>query len=82
MLPLHVEFPITLKDCRTAVYFGTTLRHRRAIQVFFVIIAAIAVYSAGGYFGLWPFFQFPLFLQFELSFYRFGFSYQSTAENP
>ena len=64
MLPIHVKFPVTLKDYRTAVYFGTMLRHRRAIQVFLVVIAAIAVFSVGGYFGIWPFIQFPLFIAF------------------
>ncbi len=64
MPPLHVEFPVTLKDYRSAVYFGTMLRHRRAIQVFLVIIAAVLVYSVGGYLGIWPFFQFPLFIAF------------------
>lgn len=64
MLPLHVEFPVTLKDYRSAVYFGTILRHRRAIQVFLVVLAAVLVYSVGGYLGFWPFLQFPLFIAF------------------
>jgi hypothetical protein len=64
MQPLHVEFTLTVKDYRNAVYFGTTLRHRRAIMIFFVVAALTAIASAGGYFGLWPFYQFPLFIAF------------------
>lgn len=49
---IRAEYRITMGDFRQATYFGLFQRHRRALQIMFVVLAVGILYAIGGSLGL------------------------------
>lgn len=47
-----VEYQVTVSDFRRASYYGTFLRHRKALRIMFVVLAVAIVYAIAGAAGL------------------------------
>ena len=54
MEKIQAEFEVTVGDFRKAFYFGTFLRHRRPLQIMFVVLAVGVLYAIGMQMGLGP----------------------------
>lgn len=61
---LRFEYALTLSDYRMALFFGNSIRHRTLLRIFVVTAVVAAVYSAGGYLGIWPFSMLPAYIFF------------------
>lgn len=62
MLPMDIEYTLGIGDYRAAVYFGTAVRHRRALQIFAVVAAVAVLYTMGGTIGLWSIMMLPAYV--------------------
>lgn len=52
MQTIHVNYFITVSDFRKATYYGLFLRHRRALQIMFLVLGVSILYAIGGALGL------------------------------
>ena len=52
MQTIHVNYSITVSDFRKATYYGLFLRHRRALQIMFLVLGVSILYAIGGALGL------------------------------
>lgn len=52
MEKIDVHYQITVSDFRQATYFGLFQRHRRALQIMFIVLAVSILYVLGAYAGL------------------------------
>lgn len=52
MEKIDVSYQITIPDFRQATYFGLFQRHRRTLQIMFIVLAVSVLYVLGGYAGL------------------------------
>lgn len=52
MQTIHVNYSITVSDFRKATYYGLFLRHRRALQIMFLVLGFSVLYAIGGALGL------------------------------
>lgn len=50
-MTVHTSYTVTVSDFRRASYFGLFLRHRRPLQILFVVTAGCILYAAGGLLG-------------------------------
>ena len=48
MQTIHVNYSITVSDFRKATYYGLFLRHRRALQIMFLVLGVSILYAIGG----------------------------------
>lgn len=62
MHTMKFEYAVTLSDYRMALYFGSTIRYRRSLQIFLIAGAVVALYSAGGLLGIWPMSLLPAYV--------------------
>lgn len=62
MEKIQTSYQITISDFRRASYFGLFLRHRRPLQILFVVLAAAVLYVIGAQMGLGHFNPLVLFL--------------------
>jgi hypothetical protein len=62
MRTLKFEYAISLSDYHMALYFGASIRYRRPLQIFLIVTALTAVYSAGGLLGVWPMSMLPAYV--------------------
>ena len=52
MEKIRAEYQITVGDFRQATYFGLFQRHRRPLQIMFIVLIAGVLYILGASMGL------------------------------
>ena len=52
MQAIDVSYTVTVSDFRKATYYGLFLRHRRALQIMFLVLGFSVLYAIGGALGL------------------------------
>lgn len=52
MEKIQTEYTVTVSDFRRASYYGLFLRHRRPLQIMFVVLLAAVLYGVGSGIGL------------------------------
>lgn len=52
MQSIDISYTVTVSDFRKATYYGLFLRHRRALQIMFLVLGFSILYAIGGAFGL------------------------------
>lgn len=52
MTPFETEYQISVSDYRKATFYALFLRHRRALQIMFIVLIGAVIYAAGAMLGL------------------------------